>query len=226
MLQQPLLAMQAAAVFGERAIRPDQAVAGHHDADRIGAVGGAYGADRGGLADAFGEVAISHGLSRRHLAQIAPHELLELGAELGDRQLVDGGDVTSEIRTQRRAVAAGIARVLQGIAIGAVQDALEADGHRIELAAGGQAGIEAFTRAHQAGRLPDLVITDLGMPRVDGRKVAEAIKEMSSQTPVILLTGWGQRLIDEGEVPPNIDRVLSKPPRLMQLRATISELVP
>ncbi len=42
---------------------------------------------------------------------------------------------------------------------------------------------------------------------------------------MILLTGWGQRLLDEGEVPPNVDRVLSKPPRLLQLRETISELV-
>jgi hypothetical protein len=41
----------------------------------------------------------------------------------------------------------------------------------------------------------------------------------------VLLTGWGQRLLDEGEVPPNIDRVLSKPPRLQQLRTAIAELV-
>jgi signal transduction histidine kinase/CheY-like chemotaxis protein len=106
-----------------------------------------------------------------------------------------------------------------------VQDALETDGHRVELASGGQAGIEAFKKARDASRLPDLVITDLGMPRVDGRKVAEAIKSVSSVTPVVLLTGWGQRLIDEGEIPPNVDRVLSKPPRLPQLRATIAELV-
>ena len=71
----------------------------------------------------------------------------------------------------------------------------------------------------------DLVITDLGMPRVDGRKVAEAVKAASPRTPVILLTGWGQRLIDEGEALPHIDRVLSKPPRLLQLRAAIADLV-
>jgi CheY-like chemotaxis protein len=107
-----------------------------------------------------------------------------------------------------------------------VQDALETDGHRIDLASGGQAGIEAFTKSRSNGGLPDLVITDLGMPRVDGRKVAAAIKALSPNTPVVLLTGWGQRLIDEGEIPPNIDRVLSKPPRLLQLRAAIAELVP
>jgi signal transduction histidine kinase/HAMP domain-containing protein len=107
-----------------------------------------------------------------------------------------------------------------------LQDALETDGHRLELAPGGQAGIDEFLASRKAGRGFDLVITDLGMPRVDGRRVAEAVKAASPTTPVILLTGWGQRLLDEGDVPPNIDRVLSKPPRLQLLRAAIAELVP
>ena len=59
-----------------------------------------------------------------------------------------------------------------------------------------------------------VVITDLGMPYVDGRKVASAIKSDSPSTPVILLTGWGQRLVAEGDIPPHVDRVLNKPPKL------------
>jgi signal transduction histidine kinase len=106
-----------------------------------------------------------------------------------------------------------------------LEDALQADSHNVELAAGGQTGIEIFEAAMKAGRHFDLVITDLGMPRVDGRKVAEAVKAASPRTPIILLTGWGQRLLDEGDIPPNIDRVLSKPPRLQQLRTAIAELV-
>jgi signal transduction histidine kinase/CheY-like chemotaxis protein len=107
-----------------------------------------------------------------------------------------------------------------------LDDALAVDSHQVELAPGGQAGIEKFTAAHQSDQSFDLVITDLGMPRVDGRKVAVAVKALSPGTPVILLTGWGQRLLDEGEVPDNIDQVLSKPPRLSQLRAAIAQLVP
>jgi CheY-like chemotaxis protein len=34
--------------------------------------------------------------------------------------------------------------------------------------------------------------TDLGMPYVDGRQVAAAVKAASAATPVILLTGWGR----------------------------------
>jgi signal transduction histidine kinase/uncharacterized membrane protein affecting hemolysin expression len=106
-----------------------------------------------------------------------------------------------------------------------LEDALLGDAHHVQLASGGQAGIDAFRTANRAGHSFDLVITDLGMPRVDGRKVAEAIKSISPATPIIMLTGWGQRLLDEGDIPPNIDRVLSKPPRLQQLRACITELI-
>jgi signal transduction histidine kinase/ActR/RegA family two-component response regulator len=110
------------------------------------------------------------------------------------------------------------------ILIRSVSDVLEAEGHAVESAAGGQAGIDAFGAALGHGRPFSLVITDLGMPRVDGRKVAAAIKGLSPLTPLILLTGWGQRLLDEKDIPPNVDRVLSKPPRLAQLRAALAQL--
>jgi CheY-like chemotaxis protein len=63
------------------------------------------------------------------------------------------------------------------------------------------------------------------MPYVDGRKVAASIKTLSPMTPVILLTGWGQRLVAANDIPPHVDKVLSKPPRLSELRAALSELV-
>ena len=103
-----------------------------------------------------------------------------------------------------------------------LRDTLELDGHQVVAASGGQAGIDAFQAACRNGRRFDVVITDLGMPYIDGRKVAAAVKEASDQTPVILLTGWGQRLIAEGDVPTCVDRVLSKPPRLRELRAALA----
>jgi len=99
---------------------------------------------------------------------------------------------------------------------------LEAEGHQVTAADGGQAGIDAFGAARQRDASFDLVISDLGMPHVDGSKVAAAIKRLSPSTPVILLTGWGQRLIAEAKVPPHVDHVLSKPPKLNQLREAIA----
>jgi CheY-like chemotaxis protein len=99
-----------------------------------------------------------------------------------------------------------------------LRDTLESDGHLITTANDGRAGIEAFRAAVGRAGTFAVVITDLGMPYVDGRKVAAAIKEMSPSTPVIMLTGWGQRLVADGDVPPHVDQILSKPPRLRDLR--------
>ncbi|WP_208639156.1 ATP-binding protein [Bradyrhizobium forestalis] len=98
---------------------------------------------------------------------------------------------------------------------------LEAEGHVIVTANDGAAGIAAFCAAAERGETFAAVITDLGMPNVDGRKVASAIKGVSSTTPVIMLTGWGKRLTSEDDIPPHVDYVLSKPPKLRELRETL-----
>jgi signal transduction histidine kinase/ActR/RegA family two-component response regulator len=109
--------------------------------------------------------------------------------------------------------------------IKSLQDTLQEEGHLITATHGGQAGIDAFSAALRCGERFDLVVTDLGMPHVDGRKVAASVKTLSPATPVIMLTGWGQRLIAENDTPAHVNRVLSKPPRLQQLRAAFAELV-
>jgi signal transduction histidine kinase/ActR/RegA family two-component response regulator len=110
--------------------------------------------------------------------------------------------------------------------IKSLRDVLQEDGHEVSVADGGQKGIDTFSAAVKRGTPFAVVITDLGMPYVDGRKVAAAIKAASSRTPVILLTGWGKRLLAENDIPPHVDRVLSKPPRMVEVRATLAELVP
>lgn len=111
--------------------------------------------------------------------------------------------------------------------IEALREILQRDGHQVTTADGGQAGIDTFitTRKHNAGNgAIDVVITDLGMPYIDGRRVAAAIKAAAPTVPVIMLTGWGQRLLDEGDAPAHVDRVLSKPPKLDELRRALTEL--
>jgi signal transduction histidine kinase/ActR/RegA family two-component response regulator/PAS domain-containing protein len=106
-----------------------------------------------------------------------------------------------------------------------LRETLELDGHTILTANDGKEGIELF-RKSQSGGHPTVsaVITDLGMPHVDGRSVARAVKQAAADTPVILLTGWGERLLADGDTPPYVDRVLSKPPRLREVRQALAEL--
>jgi PAS domain S-box-containing protein len=107
----------------------------------------------------------------------------------------------------------------------AIRDILEADGHVVVTANGGQAGIDVFQAALKRSEPFTAVITDLGMPHVDGRTVAGAIKAASPTTPVILLTGWGKRLASEGDFPPHVNYVLSKPPKPIELREALAQCI-
>ena len=59
-----------------------------------------------------------------------------------------------------------------------LRNALEFEGHHVTCAQGGQAGIDMFCAAHDRNTPFAAVITDLGMPHVDGRQVASAIKKI------------------------------------------------
>jgi signal transduction histidine kinase/ActR/RegA family two-component response regulator len=102
-----------------------------------------------------------------------------------------------------------------------IQEMLERDGHRIEMADGGQAGIAAFRAARGNGQPFDMVITDLGMPYTDGREVAATVKREAPGTPVIMLTGWGAFMKGDGAPVVPVDGVLSKPPRIREIRAML-----
>jgi PAS domain S-box-containing protein len=111
------------------------------------------------------------------------------------------------------------------IMLTSMRDILEQEGHLVVVADGGQRGIDAFRAARERGESFAVVITDLGMPHVDGRTVAVTVKSAAPDVAVILLTGWGHRLLAENDLPPGVDRVLSKPPKLAALRLALAELV-
>jgi DNA-binding response OmpR family regulator len=102
-----------------------------------------------------------------------------------------------------------------------LKEIIEHQHHHVETADGGQAGLEAFLAAKNRGEPFDLVITDLGMPHVDGRQVAQRVKSESAATPVVMLTGWGAMLGESLEVPSEVDVVLCKPPRMAELTETL-----
>jgi signal transduction histidine kinase/CheY-like chemotaxis protein len=99
-----------------------------------------------------------------------------------------------------------------------LKEMLERDGHEVVLTDNGQSGLDQFRIATERHRPFDLVITDLGMPYLDGRQVAKTIKHHSPRTPVVMLTGWGAFLKEDGSGPDDVDGVLSKPPRSRELR--------
>ena len=173
-------------------------------------------------------LAMVYGMVQRHSAELEIDSTLGEGSTFRLIFPAYTPSFTATVRIPSQLVAQRLRILLiddDPLLIKSLQDTLESDGHVITAASGGQAGIEAFTAGVAAkGKSFDIVVTDLGMPYVDGRKVATAIKAASARTPVIMLTGWGQRMVAENDIPAHVDRVLSKPPRLHELRAALAEL--
>ena len=96
---------------------------------------------------------------------------------------------------------------------------LELDGHSVVTADGGEAGIETLQEAKDSGQSFDVVVTDLGMPYVDGSQLARAAKELFPATTVILLTGWGRRMGEGDNHSAHVDCILPKPLDLDELRS-------
>jgi PAS domain S-box-containing protein len=95
---------------------------------------------------------------------------------------------------------------------------LSGDGHIITTAVDGKEGLEKF----KAGKF-DLVLTDRAMPQMNGDQLAEKIKQLSPQTPVIMVTGFGELMKAKGEQPKGVDIVLSKPLKIEAARQAIAQ---
>ena len=54
-------------------------------------------------------------------------------------------------------------------------------------------GVEALSSLHES--LPDLIVTDLQMPRMDGLALVEAVKSKHPAVPVVLITAHGSEEI-------------------------------
>jgi PAS domain S-box-containing protein len=102
---------------------------------------------------------------------------------------------------------------------------LEADGHHVLTADDGQSAIDAFEAADKAGAPFAVVITDFVMPIVDGRKVSTVVNQMRPGTPVIMLTGFGNRVNAQDDTLPYVDHIMAKPANLAELRNTLERLL-
>ena len=98
-----------------------------------------------------------------------------------------------------------------------LDDCLTHFNHRVMVASGGEHGMELFRTAMLKNQPYEVVITDLGMPKMDGHQVARTIKAESPNTPIIMMTGWGTIMREEGETASEVDAVIGKPPRMQEL---------
>lgn len=72
----------------------------------------------------------------------------------------------------------------------------------------------------------DLVLTDLGMPGMNGWEVAKRVKSEKPNLPVILITGWGIELDEEKINFSWVDCVISKPFQVNEILEKVQFLIP
>ncbi|MBF0484775.1 MAG: response regulator [Candidatus Omnitrophica bacterium] len=114
---------------------------------------------------------------------------------------------------------------------------LELDDHEVFLAESGLRGLEVFNE-----KKPDIVISDIRMPGMDGIEMLEKIKALGTEAEVIMLTGHGglesaiaalkigafdymNKPINYDELSVNINRALETQKLRQQLKSQQSQLL-
>lgn len=87
-----------------------------------------------------------------------------------------------------------------------LSEVLNMDGHQVIAAEDGFSGIEEYR-----SQSPDLVITDLSMPRVDGLEVLKSLAEDFAHVPIIVITGSSDIETMKEVLSLNANRILRKP---------------
>jgi CheY-like chemotaxis protein len=100
---------------------------------------------------------------------------------------------------------------------------LEMDGHDVRVAHDGRAALSVA----QTFR-PDIVLLDIGMPRLNGYEVAQALRQepWGADIRLIALTGWGQESDRQRAAEAGFDCHLTKPVDPDALETMLSEGAP
>ncbi len=102
----------------------------------------------------------------------------------------------------------------------AVKMMLTFDGHEVYTANSAREALDVFEKDKF-----DLVITDFAMPVMKGDELAVAIKERAPGQPVIMITAYAEMLETSGNPLSGVDRMISKPFLLDDLREAIAAVL-
>ena len=93
---------------------------------------------------------------------------------------------------------------------------LTADGHEVVTAENAAEAMTSFAAADF-----DLIITDHAMPGLNGVQLAEAVRQLRAEHPVILVTGFAAGGLGPGECPAGVNLVMRKPVPHSELRRAL-----
>lgn len=96
---------------------------------------------------------------------------------------------------------------------------LEEEGYLLWTASDGQEGLSLFE-----AKRPDMVITDVKMPRTDGLTVAMALRQKAPQVPITIMTGHGSEEMAIHALRAGVTDFLKKPIRIDDLLSAIERM--
>ena len=90
----------------------------------------------------------------------------------------------------------------------------------VHLAYDGMMGLQLFKE-----HLPEIVITDINMPKMDGIEMAEQIKAIRADTKVIVLTAYSDRIVLDKFNAVGISQHILKPVDFSRLFGAIDKAI-
>ncbi len=105
---------------------------------------------------------------------------------------------------------------------------LELDGHQVTTAESGAEALDLLRESAEPGEpgIYDIVLTDLGMPGMNGLQLLAAIRAAGYTLPCLLVTGWGAELAGTDVEAAGAQAVLPKPFSIEQLRQALAAVLP
>jgi two-component system, cell cycle sensor histidine kinase and response regulator CckA len=103
-----------------------------------------------------------------------------------------------------------------------IADFLRQKGYKVLVATNGP---QALALASQAGQSIDLMLTDVIMPQMSGRELAERIKSSHPQIKVVFMSGYSNNLLSDRQVLDPRHILLQKPVRLTALAKCLRDIL-
>jgi PAS domain S-box-containing protein len=100
-------------------------------------------------------------------------------------------------------------------------EAFTAAGHRVLEAADGVEGLDRYLQAQDL----DIVITDLGMPRLSGWRLIEQLRMHDTKLPIMIISGWGDEISPERVLRFGVDKVIAKPFTVADINNALNEVM-
>jgi CheY-like chemotaxis protein len=102
------------------------------------------------------------------------------------------------------------------------KETLESLGYQVEIRTSSYDALEAFRK--QPDKY-DMVITDITMPKMTGEQLAAEIKKIRPNIPIILCTGFSNRITSEGAIEKGISSILMKPLTIRDLANSVRKIM-